>query len=712
MALSANDDDRPRSKRRGYAADYMRKYRAERGGNAAGGRDLPFAGVDGEGGGENGEKHPGYHAYFLLRAGGHVIVPSSGNVRLTTRECLGLLADLPPTHTYVAFFFDYDVTKILEDLPHAKLEQLMDRSKRGVMSNGKPAPVWYQDFQVDYLPRKEFKVRRVVTTEVEGRKKYQFTKWVVINDVGSFFQCKFVEALEKWGIGEPWQLERIRKGKDMRGNFHIQDVEEIAEYNAMECVLLAQLMTKFREACHKADLYPSRWQGPGLLAKAMMKRHGVPRSKDVPLFHDERYTSLIEYAKNAYYGGRPELMAIGPVDRTVYQYDINSAYPYAMLSAPCLMHGGWRFVEKPEKDFVYRLPRFHRAALVYGSFTRTNCNSGRYPMWFGLPVRAKEGAIYYPGDGRGWYWDFEIRSAKHQVFVAESAWVYTSRCDCKPLGFVEDTYQKRLAMGKDHAGIPFKLALNSLYGICAQSVGSPEYANPIWASYFTAVCRTAIQDLIHSSRFCRQEDMWCGKDILMVATDSVATFQRRTDIKIGEKLGEWGEEIHERGMFLIQPGLYYGSNGKRAKTRGVPLSVVEAMEDDFRQAFDRMVASGKFEDGDVSVPQRMFVGIRYALHRRNLKLLGQWIEFRDPETGKTGKTIRFDWTSKRAEHPVINPLPGVHSYIETFPKRGSVTTETVPYSKDIGGLILASTLRDMYSDQPDWVGQIEPGELG
>jgi hypothetical protein len=206
--------------------------------------------------------------------------------------------------------------------------------------------------------------------------------------------------------------------------------------------------------------------------------------------------------------------------------------------------------------------------------------------------------------------------------------------------------------------------------------------------------------------------MWCGKDILMVATDSVATFQRRTDIKIGEKLGEWGEEIHERGMFLIQPGLYYGSNGKRAKTRGVPLSVVEAMEDDFRQAFDRMVASGKFEDGDVSVPQRMFVGIRYALHRRNLKLLGQWIEFTDPETGKTGKTIRFDWTSKRAEHPVINPLPGVHSYIETFPKRGSVTTETVPYSKDIGGLILASTLRDMYSDQPDWVGQIEPGELG
>jgi hypothetical protein len=697
-------DGRDADKRRGYMREYMR---GKRGGVLR--TDLPFAGVDGEGGGERGTVHPGYHAYFLLRAGESSLVPSRDNSRLTTAECLELLCNLPRDCIYVAYFFDYDVTKILEDIGFPKLKLLVNRNLRSKDERGKPYPVWWNGYQIDYIPRKEFKVRKVTETEEDGKKRYVYGKWTVINDVGSFFQCKFVEALEKWGIGTEEQRNIIRAGKDMRGNFDVQDMATIDKYNAMEVELLAQLMEKFRDACKAANLLPSRWQGPGLLAKAMMSRYGVPKSKQLDVFNEPGYVDLIMYAKNAYYGGRPELMAIGPIDREVYQYDINSAYPRAMLDVPCLVHGTWEYSTSTHAERACY--DSDEISIVYGSFFRECSNENRFPMWYGLPVRTDKGAIHYPGEGRGWYWNFEVQSAKHQHFVAEGAWRYVRHCSCRPLGFVEDMYRERLKLGKDTAGIPLKLALNSLYGICAQSIGSPEYANPIWASFITAYCRTQIQRFIHSSPWCREETRWCGKDIVMIATDSLVTFNRRDDIPIGSALGEWSEEVHPRGMFLIQPGLYFGSNGKRAKTRGVPLAVIEEKEEEFRKAFDRMVKTGRFEDGDVSVPQRLFVGIRYALQRKNTKLLGQWIEFYDPETNKSGKTIRFDWTTKRSVYPVINPRKGMHSYIETFPKTGNPTVETVPYSKDIGGILLRETLRVVMEDQPDWVRQIEPGEL-
>ena len=188
----------------------------------------------------------------------------------------------------------------------------------------------------------------------------------------------------------------------------------------------------------------------------------------------------------------------------------------------------------------------------------------------------------------------------------------------------------------------------------------------------------------------------------MVATDSVATWRERPDITLGKGLGEWSVETHPDGMLLVQPGLYFGSNGKPPKTRGVPASVIAERAEEFRAAFDRMLRSGKLEDGDVTVPQRLFVGVRYALQRRNTKLLGQWITFEDFAKGSTGKTIRYDWTNKRAIYPVLNPFPGVHSYIETFPKVGKPEEETTPYSKDIGGLLAREELRDTLKVQPDW----------
>lgn len=680
---------------------YMREKMRERRGNVRGGK--PFAGIDGEGGGDD---LYGFHAYFLLRTGKSRTVPRDGDVRIRSYDALEAIVSLDPAYTYVAYFFDYDVTKILEDLPWAKLDRLINREKRTRKDGRGVFPVDYGPYEIDYLPRKEFKVRRLGGP------------WVVINDVGPFFQCRFVEALKQWKVGTPQEIAAVEAGKNRRGSFEWTELPEIEAYCLLEIKLLEELMEKFRAACNEVGIIPAKWQGPGQLAKALMAKNGVPRSKEVPLLQDVEFNELLTYGRNAYYGGRPELSAIGPVNRPVYQFDLNSAYPAAMMSVPCLMHGGW---EKEEYEGGMEVSRIRADdAIVYGTFTRggpvhvpgvlSSRGTPRVPLWNGLPFRTETGTICYPGTGTGWYWKFEIDAAIHQQFTAYSAWVYNRQCECAPLSWIEGTYLQRLALGKDAAGMALKLAINSVYGICVQSIGKPEYANGIWGSYITAWCRTAVQNFIHSSPSCAGGA--CGSDVLMVATDSVATWRDRPEIEESKELGGWSREVHPRGMFLIQPGLYFGSSGKHAKTRGVPLAVIEAKEQEFRDAFDRMVKSRNLEDGDVRVPQRMFVGIRYALHRRNAKLLGQWIELGNEEgtAAKGGKVIRFDWTTKREAFPVIGPGPG-HSYLETFPILGTSEAVSTPYSKDIGGLLEREAERLVISDQPDWVPMVEPGEL-
>ncbi len=672
------------------------------------GSDKPFRGIDGEGGGEGGTVHPGYHAYFLLRTRDRRVTPRSGEYRLRSLDALEAISSLDPAFTYVAYFFDYDVTKILEDIGWEKLDRLINRKKRERKDGRGVFPVSYSCYEIDYLPRKEFKVRKFGGP------------WIVLNDVGPFFQCRFVEALDQWGIGTEEEREIVRTGKDMRGNFNIEDMETIERYCLMEIKLLEELMEKFRAACYDVGLRPSKWQGPGQLAKALMAKNGVPRTKDVPLLNDPTFDDLLTFGRSAYYGGRPEIAAIGPVNRPVYQWDKNSAYPAAMMDVPCLMHGGW---SKEEYEGGWPADRIKADyAIVYGTFARdvvssesstrksgaTVAGQTRIPLWNGLPFRKADGTICYPGSGTGWYWDFEIRASIHQTFTAYSAWVYTRQCECKPLGWIADAYLFRLALGKDGAGLSLKLAINSVYGICVQSIGRPEYANPVWGSFITAHCRTSIQEFIHSSPSCSEGS--CGSDILMVATDSVATWRDRTDLVTSKDLGGWSREVHPRGMFLIQPGLYFGSSGKHAKTRGVPLAVIEAKEGEFRAAFERMVSSKRLQDGDVYVPQRMFVGIRYALHRRNNKLLGQWIDFGKEVDGvNVGKVIRFDWTTKREAYPVLPPTAH-RSYLETYPILGTADSVSTPYSKDIGGVMAREEARLLVNDQPDWVGMIGPAE--
>lgn len=631
---------------------YDKKYRS----------NWEFRGVDGEGGNvdEPGTLFGKRHQYLSLRCGPELLETGKP---LNYDECFGFLADQPGKYIYVSYFFDYDVTMMIRTLPEKIIRQLLNRHLRFTEDEGQTysKPVEWNGFQFDYLPHKEFKVRRF------GQRH-----WTIINDVGQFFQGSFLSSLEKWDIGTPDEREMIRKGKSMRADFE-QFTDETRAYNALECVLLEQLMTNFRAVCEEVGYVPKKWQGPGYLASAMLTKHGVPRRDEIAILKNDTFYNL---ALSAYYGGRFETTAVGPIRGPVYQYDINSAYPAALRELPCLSHGSWRRVrERPN------------SGLWFGEIYFNHPAKG---MLYHFPVRTKNGNIFFPREAVGVYWSPEIEAAERagSNVVFRGGWIYESHCDCRWFDFIDGYYQKRLALGKSTKGYVLKLAGNSIYGKIAQSIGYAPWANPVWAGLITALCRSKLIDAY------RQAPDEC----YMLATDGIF-MGTPLDLPVSNRLGEWEETIHPDGMFLVQPGVYF--IGDSAKTRGVERGRIYDLRPEFEQQFRKFIESHG-ENHTVSVPVQNFTTARQAMTRNKPKLAGTW------ET--TTREISFYWGLKRAEDHSFTDAKG---NMRTDPINLYFELESTPYARRIGGNVhmdasarytdIGLQEKERIEQQPDWV---------
>lgn len=640
--------------------------------------DRPFVGVDGEGGnkyGPDGKRH----FYTLLRAGTSELFNADGSA-LSSYQCLDFLSRLAPGFIYVAFYFDYDVTMMLRDLPHERLTRLFTPAMRMMKHNpGNHWPVDIGRFQMDYMKGKEFRLRRNDGTEDEPI----WSSWVTISDVGSFFQCTFVRALRQW-FTEP-EYERIivliEKGKAMRSEFE-ELTEHTREYCGLEIKMLELLMERFRDMCNGVNIRPQKWQGPGNLVSAVMRREGFPRNKDIPLWSEPIGRLVMEMANAAYYGGRFEAGVIGDIKGPIYQYDINSAYPSVYRKLPCLVHGKWHPINtdssvllSPDSLWVARIGFDHKPNVHY-------C---------GFPVRTKDGTIVFPRAGRGVYWSHEINSALPYLedWHFANGFVYENKCGCQPFDWVYEIYEERKRVGKGGRGIPLKLVLNSTYGKLCQSIGTAPYANPIWASLITSYVRSTL----YSAAMASSDPSNPGLGTLMLATDGIFTLDER-QLPIGSALGEWERTVHSN-MFTVQSGVYFIDN-KLPKTRGTPAAKIAAMEPLFRREWNsyiRNVESWRTEDDyrscGVDVPVVNFVSLALALARGKPRSAGEWV----PQD----KAVSFDWRNKRE----ISFPPIVHNdELFTLPRGGGIEFDNVPYSKQIGALHAGTRLES--AGQPDW----------
>jgi len=619
-----------------------------------------FCGVDGEGG-QAGLLPVLDHHYYLLRAGEFALETGKS---LSWVECLQFLADLPTDRIWVSYFFDYDVTMMLRDAPEERIKRLLDTDCRRIP--GKPCssfPVDIGKFQVDYMPHKEFRVRQWV-----GPGPKDYSNWVIIHDTGSFFQCSFVQALNRWFADEPDLkpvIDQIAEGKSQRNDFG-QVTEYEREYNRLEIAMLERLMEKFRALCDELDLRPLKWQGPGNLVSAVFRREKLPRNNQINLFDTK--PELMRMANAAYYGGRFEVSSFGDIEGPVYQYDINSAYANTYRNLPCLIHGQWKRINSGI------LGTSGRIRVLDIEFSHSNSFH-----WGALPVRTAKGTLIFPRAGRGFYWSPEVDTAlRYGVSLrSHGGWEYRQTCDCRYFGFVDDMYAARARIGKDVRGLPLKIVLASTYGKLAQSVGCAPYSNPIWSGLIVSTVRAQLCDAALRHKL--------GADVLMLATDGVFT-RTPIDLPIGKRLGEWDLKEHS-GIFIVQSGVYFlpgEDKTKSTKTRGIPQSKVIASENEFRQVWNRYLTDGSLDP--VPVHLRNFIGLRLALARNSFHTAGQWV----PQK----KTISFDWSSKRAKPSRIG------SAIVTDMIPGSPKLISVPYDRIIGGIRARERLE--YADTPDW----------
>jgi DNA polymerase type B, organellar and viral len=610
----------------------------------------PFVGVDGEGGNvpEPGALFGDSHEYLLLRAGDQVL--ETGDP-LGWEECLSFLAGLHPAFTYVSYYFDYDVTMMLRRAPEPALRQLL--AKGGFMQSARIG-----NYDVSYTPHKEFKVRH----------RREGAKWVTISDMGPFFQCSFVKALTDWNIGTPEQRERIAADKARRSEFGAMTALE-REYNREEVELFEQLAQEFAEACYTVGYIPARWQGPGWLATAVMRAHDVARSKDLPITSNKL---LMKLANEAYYGGRFEITCVGPVPGPVFEYDINSAYPHAMASVlPCLRHGTW----------IKQAGRPDAGTLGFGQVSFDHEEGVNLCH---LPIRTKEGGLTFPRQASGVYWSLELDAAERagtRVISTGTWYVYQNgkTCTCEPFAFVPELYAQRKRIGKNGRGRILKLALNSLYGKMAQSIGMPAYSNPIYASLITANTRAMIIDAYRTD----------PGSVVAIATDAVYS---RTPLELdcGDGLGQWDRTVLDDGMFNVMPGMYY-SGGRAGATRGVPLPSFQDAERDFKAAFEDL-KNGK--PRTVRIDGTGFITIRQALAWNKPHLAGSWLP--------NPKDISFDWKSKR--DPGFAILR--NGTLWTRPQPGHEGLVSVPYNRSIGGW---ADKREWSREQPDYSSWFLPG---
>lgn len=606
--------------------------------------------VDGEG-----QTVAGRHAYTLLAAaddrGFRKSIDHDGSLRagtgsvpyqlgdvapnhgLPTRDALEFLLGLPRRRSdlVISFAFTYDVTKILQDLPFAKLIELSTENR-----------TTWKGYRLNYLPRKHF--------EITGRDGRKVTVW----DAFSYWQMSFVKALKSSkSLFTPDQrktIDFIEYMKAHRSEFDSMPDDEILEYCYTECEFLSIMFRDFLRHIEALNLPVTRFSGPGGIAEAFFKAESITGYMPTVTATTAAPGLPAGIPQWSYYGGRFEISAMGNVG-DVIEYDIHSAYPAVAVDLPCLACG--RFEKTAE--FVPGRPGFYfvesHTAGPWAPFPfRVNRETAKFFN------NALPGSIAFAHGGRRWVTSYEVEVArKHfgdEAIPVIKGYVYRTPCRHKPFKRLRDLYLIRkigdpscaecLADPKHFCsqhpapseGLSkiIKLLINSVYGKCAQAIGgtldywgdyqAPRYQCHIWAAWMTGGTRAKVLDAA----------LRAPDDVVSIATDGILTrapMPETDDFQVTEfELGTW-ERVEKSDCWLGMPGIYaFGRDDqvdKAFKRRGLDQRYFPASH--LRAAWD---AGEWWVEPKLGPGEKMtaFMPLRLAVKRRNsLDIIGEWPEW-------------------------------------------------------------------------------------
>jgi len=216
------------------------------------------------------------------------------------------------------------------------------------------------------------------------------------------------------------------------------------------------------------------------------------RNKYLKEFLFQPKKEIIEFLYKAYYGGRTETISRGKIKNMNY-YDINSLYPYVMLSKEYphpnyieYITFDWDKIDNKNKEISKKeikrgldlVNKFEGVSycLVKAKFNKDNKFLENIPI---LPYRDESlNKLVFPlGYFESYQTHVELRKAinlGYEVLIFKS--VYYEKTFNPFKDFVTDNYNKRLEEKKKGSSmdIVYKLILNSLYGKFAQKMETTE----------------------------------------------------------------------------------------------------------------------------------------------------------------------------------------------------------------------------------------------
>jgi hypothetical protein len=545
--------------------------------------------------GEGVRREDGSQDYVLLRNsnGLELTMPDLSHLDTGTIFRTMLLNRGDANTLNICYGGSYDATMTLRSLSDMKKVPLLEKNgkewSKGVSTTGEgiittiyygnkerrpPTPfiLGKHAYTVIYIHRKEFILSMLGRFDDAGKyiefdEPLTFTLW----DIQGCYGGTFVSALEDFKIVDTTAIERM---KSLRNEFTIERLAEISTYCLEECRWGARLYRTTLDYCVKVGIAPTRHDGGGAYAAALLQKEGVtehlpPRKETV------KSQDAITAIRTAFFGGRIELARLGRMVN-VNEYDIHSAYPAQMVDLPSMI-GEWSFhTGTPPSPCP---PGGRRLFHIKWNFYPTH-------HFYPLPYRSVDQEVMFPAVGEGWIWDVEYEASlvwcerwKDDVPEVLEYFDYMPRnTEVKPFAFMSERYDQRQKAKKAKEGfqLVLKICMNSSYGKTAQQKGGtapdfskgaklklPPFFDQTWAGLITAGTRA---ELVKAA--CLLEN---PLDLVAFATDAIFTLSPIPVHETKSDLGTWERKIYEETIF-VQAGVRYTRQGEEwtAKTRGFP----------------------------------------------------------------------------------------------------------------------------------------------
>ena len=374
------------------------------------------------------------------------------------------------------------------------------------------------------------------------------------------------------------------------------------------------------------------------------------------------------------------MFKVGKAGRPVYEYDVNSAYPFAISQLPNLSYGRWNHVLSPTKIVRFGVYRVRFAVNPFdpvANFHRAMPFLHRDPR----------GQISFPCVNETWVWSPELwGKANFPGLEILEGWEFEEHSEDRPFNWLAENYHIRSLYKEagNPAQLALKLQMNSMYGKMAQRVGfnkkkmtAPKWHQLEWAGWVTSYCRAMVY----------RAALHAGSDLVAFETDAVFSLRPLDKfLDMGKKLGQWEGTVYDDFVYL-QSGCRFGLYGDEHKEQCGP----KCKHDDWGakyRGFDKGSIGLDNVLNALSKPPdqwktygttKRFVGFAQALHQ-------DWSQWREFQTDKM-RVLHIGGEGKRKHVPKLctackRGIPGnegFHDCALAVPVGGESHKHTLPW---------------------------------